>query len=517
MGGDSQRRQLAYAQELCQRHGWRLDDSLTLRDLGVSAFRGANARGGELALFLDAIRSGRVTTGSVLIIENLDRLSRDNLDPAHELFKSILRAGVTIATAKPERVYPPESVNDLLGTFEAIMHLHLAHEESAKKSVRVRQAWTQKRKSASAKPMTAKCPEWLRLTPDGFQVIEERAAAVRRIFALSREGVGARVITAELMREGHKPFGRSGQWNMSYVRKILVWRAVFGECQLYILRDGKRVPDGDPIPNYYPAVVSEVDFYAAQAGLRGRRTQRGRSGTEVANLFTELAHCANDGYSMVLKRPTGGEQRYLYLMSSAYRFGQKTAPAFPYIAFERAFLQMLDGLNAKDVTGRGAVDDAKRELAAVEGKLEATGRKLEQVNERARREDDFSPYLDLMKRLSDDKKALAARLEELKAQAQVDRPDSLCEARSLIGLLDGAEGEERQQLRRRVKARIRELVREVWVLVEKFGRVPVAHVQAYLNGGGVQYFTVHTPADADPPPLRSYRNVDLREFRHRAA
>jgi hypothetical protein len=303
---------------------------------------------------------------------------------------------------------------------------------------------------------------------------------------------------------------------MSYVRKILVWRAVFGECQLYVLRDGKRVPEGTPIPNYYPPVLSEEEFYAAQAGMRGRRTQRGRSGNGVANLFTELVHCANDGYSMVMKRPTGGEQKYLYLMSSAYRFGKKHAPAFPYLAFERAFLQMLDGLSAKDVAGRGGADDAERELAAVEGKLAATERKLERVNEQAAREDDIAPYLGVIKNLSDEKQVLLARREELRARAQVDRPDSLGEARSLIALLDSTEGEEREQLRRRVKARVRELVREVWVLVEKFGRVRVAHVQAYLNGGGVQYFTVHTPADANPP-LRNYRKVDLREYRDTAA
>jgi DNA invertase Pin-like site-specific DNA recombinase len=516
MEGDSLRRQTAYAEEVCQRHGWQLDTALTFRDLGVSAFRGANARGGSLADFLDAVKSGKVTPGSVLILENLDRLSRDKLDAAHELFKSILRAGVTIVTARPERVYEPESVNDLLGTFEAIMHLHVAHEESAKKSDRVRGAWTQKRKNASAKPMTAKCPEWLRLTADGFHVIEERAAAVRRIFALSREGMGGNSITAALKREGYKPFGRSGAWNLSYVRKILTWRAVFGECQLYVMRDGKRVSDGEPIPNYFPAVVSEDDFYAAQAGLRGRRTQRGRSGRGVASLFSELVRCANDGYPMVFKRSTGGEERYVYLRSGAYRFGHKHAPAFPYLAFERAFLQMLDELNAKDVAGRGGADDAERELAAVEGMLSANEKKLEQVNERAAREDDPTLFLDLIKRLTEDKQALLARREELKARAQVDRPDSLGEARSLIRLMDATEGEELQQLRRRVKARIRELVSEVWVLIERVGRARVAYVQAHLTGGGVRYFTAHTPADANPP-LRNYRKVDLRKYRHTAA
>ncbi len=38
--GDSLRRQEEKAEAYCQRHGWAMDRTLTLRDLGVSAFRG---------------------------------------------------------------------------------------------------------------------------------------------------------------------------------------------------------------------------------------------------------------------------------------------------------------------------------------------------------------------------------------------------------------------------------------------------------------------------------------------
>src|SRR5262245_887480 len=88
--GESFRRQSEFAGEVCAENAWTLDQSLTLHDLGVSAFRGANAKFGALGCFLEAVRRGRVPKGSVLIIESIDRLSRNKVGEALQLFISIL-------------------------------------------------------------------------------------------------------------------------------------------------------------------------------------------------------------------------------------------------------------------------------------------------------------------------------------------------------------------------------------------------------------------------------------------
>src|SRR5262249_40902693 len=104
--GDSGRRQTAKVRDsYCSRHKLLLDDSLNLRDLGVSAFRGDNVETGNPAAFLAAVKSGRVPKGSVLIVENLDRLTRNQTLKAVNLFSSILQAGATIVTLEPERVH----------------------------------------------------------------------------------------------------------------------------------------------------------------------------------------------------------------------------------------------------------------------------------------------------------------------------------------------------------------------------------------------------------------------------
>ena len=95
-GGDSRRRQYELARAYAARHGLVLDAGLSFRDLGMSAFHGRNAREGALRAFLDAVELGLVPRSSYLLVESLDRLSRDRVLAAQSLFLRIVEAGVTI-------------------------------------------------------------------------------------------------------------------------------------------------------------------------------------------------------------------------------------------------------------------------------------------------------------------------------------------------------------------------------------------------------------------------------------
>src|SRR6516225_3469256 len=99
--GDSTRRQRNWADSIIKAEGWTLDTSLgVLDDQGRSGFRGKNkARGGKLGLFLQAIREGRVPLGSMLIVEDVDRLSREHPFKALDTIREILDAGVDIRTS----------------------------------------------------------------------------------------------------------------------------------------------------------------------------------------------------------------------------------------------------------------------------------------------------------------------------------------------------------------------------------------------------------------------------------
>ena len=94
--GDSLRRQTSMAEDWARRHGVELDGELAMTDRGVSAYSGANRDVGALGAFLKAVEAGEVARGSWLLVENLDRLSREPAFDASYMMQGIVRAGVTV-------------------------------------------------------------------------------------------------------------------------------------------------------------------------------------------------------------------------------------------------------------------------------------------------------------------------------------------------------------------------------------------------------------------------------------
>jgi DNA invertase Pin-like site-specific DNA recombinase len=134
--GDSLCRQTDLAEGYAQRHGLQLDRELTFRDLGVSAFTAKNKTEGALAAFIKACKSGRVKPGSALLVESLDRLSREQVRKAlRQLLELIDDHGMEVHTLADNRVYGPGTQTEELVI--SIIVMSRVHEESERKSQRV--------------------------------------------------------------------------------------------------------------------------------------------------------------------------------------------------------------------------------------------------------------------------------------------------------------------------------------------------------------------------------------------
>src|SRR5258706_16176806 len=92
--GDSRRRQLELSKAYAAEHDLDLADDSQLEDIGISAFKGANIKGGSLGHFLEAIEHGKISAGSYLLVESLDRLSRQEVRKSLTIFLSIIDAGI---------------------------------------------------------------------------------------------------------------------------------------------------------------------------------------------------------------------------------------------------------------------------------------------------------------------------------------------------------------------------------------------------------------------------------------
>ena len=306
MAGDSFRRQTTLAAEYAERHGLELDDELTYRDLGISAFRGSNANVGKLGEFLEAVQVGQVPQGSYLLVESLDRISRNHAFDAQHLLSGMIMQGVTVVTLLDDRVYSREGLQkDPMGMMYSIMAFMRANEESAVKSRRLKQAWGNKRAKIGERPLTRKAPAWLAFNDQTgtFEAIPERAAIVDRIFALTLAGVGQHKIAETLNLEETPTWGRSVLWHRSYVSKILQNPAVIGTIVPHETEHEngrKRRKATEPVLNYYPAVISEETWAAVQALQASQGTApRGRQASApVSNIMAFMATCPRCGSTM---------------------------------------------------------------------------------------------------------------------------------------------------------------------------------------------------------------------------
>jgi DNA invertase Pin-like site-specific DNA recombinase len=353
--GDSRRRQTEAAEAYAARHGLVLDTSLTFQDLGVSAYRGKNAETGRLGDFKRAVEDGLVAPGSLLLVESLDRISRQAARKALRVLEDIVEAGVVVVTMNDGRSYTRENLDtDSLTLMLALLTFIRGHEESATKASRLRAAWEGKRRTATDKPLTSICPAWLRLDGGRFVVIEDRAAIVRRIFEEAAAGAGLHGIADGLNRDRVPTFGegkrKAAWWHRSYVAKVVGNHAVVGTMTPHVVShegDTKTRKALEPVPAYFPAVVSEDLFQRVQALRYGdHRAAPKTNAAGVQSMLAGLAECAVCGATMtrVAKGPRGGRPR---LVCTASRAGKCEGPSVALDDVEAALVGAADRITSE--------------------------------------------------------------------------------------------------------------------------------------------------------------------------
>ncbi len=274
-------------------------------------------------------------------------------------FEEILSHGITVVTLQDQKEWTHKDIKggDVLPLLSSILVMARAHEESATKAKRMKAAWKNKREKAAkdGHKLTARCPAWLTLDKEAgeFQVIKERAAVVQRIFSLTLDGIGKGKIAEQFNVNGVPTFGKSAGWQPSYVQKILDNEAVIGAYQPMRREykdDGRRVriPDGEFIEGYFPAVVDKAVFYRARELRAARQIGGGRTGTHVSNLFTGIAKCGVCGGSMVYDNKGRGHT-YLVCSNAKRKASNCQRHTWKYQPTEAIILLCLRGIDFREL------------------------------------------------------------------------------------------------------------------------------------------------------------------------
>jgi DNA invertase Pin-like site-specific DNA recombinase len=491
--GDSLRRQLEASRKYAKEHDLELDESM--QDLGLSGFHGINRIRGALGRFLQLVEEGKIQKGSYLIVESLDRISREEVDDAYDQFRGIIKSGITIVTLKDGMTYSKESMkSNWEQLIFSISIMARAFEESKLKSQRLSDTWENKLDNAvtEGKMLTKNRPHWLKLSKDEkhFEPRPDRVAVITLIYEKKLLGRGSQRIARELNQMDNiwKPEGKKGKpasWGISYVDRLLHNdRRLIGEFQPHkaTIIDGKRKhkPIGDPI-KYYPIAIDIELFNRVQAQIKKNYELKGHAGgrnDKMYNLFGNIAVCGYCGFSMLYRNkgqpPKGG---HFYQCEKSYRGLKCKGTHLMYDIVEENILMFCKGLDVNQIMPNN--ESVATELSILQNQLQAKDGEIALLNDdiknmdeniKKAKSDKYREYLEKLfltltsslKRLEAERKKIKSDIDN-KSNNGKQTEEQLKSIKELIDLMKTLDGEERLKLRLNLKNQLRRLIKTIKV------------------------------------------------------
>jgi DNA invertase Pin-like site-specific DNA recombinase len=375
--GASQQRQTERAAKYAQDHGLTLDTELNMTDLGVSAFRGKNSRTGALGNFLEAVNKGYVLKGSYLLIENIDRLSRDDILEAQTLFQQLILSGINLVTLSNGETYSrgrlkeePEAI------FFVVLEQIRANRESTRKSQLVGDAKARKKKRLAengieGKPYTRVTPAWIKWSDEekNYKLIPERAAIVKEMFERMDAGDALTRIARDLNERDVPTWTQPGKrktadhWRTTYIRKVLTSTAPIGSFTPHTTTHdettrSRRDEPMEPIANVFPAAVDAETYWRVNRKLNTKAPRGRHAPLQARSIVSGIAFCANCGHAVT--RVSKGDYVYLVCARANMRAGGCKYLAMPYSTVEEALRQNANRLVSEAPRGKSTAALEKR-------------------------------------------------------------------------------------------------------------------------------------------------------------
>ncbi|WP_081051546.1 recombinase family protein [Burkholderia diffusa] len=334
-------RELAYAWTRSQG----IPDSAVefVEDAGFSAFWGAHLSKGALGKLLTRLAETPRDGNELLLFEAVDRSSRQGLFLFSSMIGEFLKTGVFIhflgEVAPFSKDFPADSILQLkLGIFAS-----LAQQESARKSALSGSNWRNKRKLAykDGTILTKECPRWLKVVDGHFSVLNDRVASINEVLELAKNGWGVGKIVRYANAKKLPVPGKGGTWHNSLINRLFDNRALLGEYQPHVRVNGKKVAEGEPIPNYYPAVVDPDLFYSVR-GIRSTVSEfPNRRDENNYNYLQGLGKCECGGSWRRINKNSGKQLGYAQYSCSNRQRGVTKCKNIPARFFDLYFIAEL--------------------------------------------------------------------------------------------------------------------------------------------------------------------------------
>lgn len=321
-----------------------------LSDSGKSAFKGKHIEKGVFGEFLDAIARGEVQKNSILIVEALDRISRQSVNVSAGLMLQIINAGVRIYTVIDDMFYSSEDPELMGKLIVSIVKLSAANDESDKKSKRTKsniriaceRYITGERDLivAGGKPVA-----WMTAQR---QPIPENIEDVKKMIELRKKGNGyMRIANFFESKYGYK------KWAANNVRKILMSRALYGE---------RTITSGETkyvLEEYYPVLMSKADWLSIQPEQKKINSTSSKSCLLTGINVSRCGHCGKS----IIGRYLESKNIFRLVCDAKYKKSSNCVMSFNAYMAEFLVLQMCaDKVWTNNTIDTSDIDNSIAEL-----------------------------------------------------------------------------------------------------------------------------------------------------------
>ncbi|RPF10733.1 recombinase-like zinc beta ribbon protein [Vibrio crassostreae] len=242
---------------------------------------------------------------STIVFSEVSRLARMGQKESLEFLFWIMNQGVSIAFAQTNTILKAQDEIDVMTMQQLSMLFEMSRSESAIKALRINNAFKLRldRIREGSHFKTNNLSAWLKPNKQTktYHVSDYDIETIQTAFNKRLQGSSVGDLHKWLVAD-RKPFGKMKGWTVNYVGKLLRMRQVLGEYQpVSIYQENgttKRKPNGDPVLDYFPRIITNELFSQVQVTFRNEA--RGRTSASVINPYRGILKCKGCGGAMAL-------------------------------------------------------------------------------------------------------------------------------------------------------------------------------------------------------------------------
>lgn len=484
--GESLKRQKELGEKWAKDKGLIISESF--KDEGISAYKGKNAKTGALSSFLKFVNDGTIPSGSILLVESLDRLSREDVTDALTQFLNIINSGIKVVTLFDNKEYEKSTLS-LPDLMYSLMIMSRAFEESQTKGKRSKDNWDRKRKDNS-KLATRMMPAWIHPVTNKEMVKEwvlengyilsdtgltyskpTDIITLRTIFDKFIAGTGYGLLARYLNQIGYKCFGRSKVWNSWYVANVLKDKAVTGRWIQKTKKDGIKVTIGES-EGYYPRIISDELYEKVQNIFSTKNKYPRGPKSNYINLYSGLLFDENDRAYTVFEKKSAFQKKngtYRCLVAMDALIGLKAKQInlrmeiFDYLIFN-AILAKSENVLIKPTKASSKLEDIRSNLKNV-------STKIEQINEAILNTSGSIPSLiKTLVKLEEDRKNQEKLLNEQLSQDSLKDSSAIADSLQTFVMLTKGNLTDFFE-RQRLHVSLQRIIKKINLIMKKKGKI----------------------------------------------